>query len=134
MSFRYNNLKNRVKKEIYNTCGTLLDTINFYYDEKQLLIHQKSNDLSLTLLYDELNEIYGFIHNNNRYYYIKDKFKTILGIVDLQRNDIVKYNYDAWGNIISINDTSGINLAAINPIRYKCYYYDEEEEDLFPMW
>ena len=36
------------------------------------------------------------------------------------------YSYDAWGNIIAGDDFSGMNIRAINPIRYRSYYYDVE--------
>ena len=124
--YYYDDLGNRTKKVVYNNIGTLLDTIYFYYDENGKLIHQKSNTSSMTFLYDDLNQLYGFIYNGNRYYYIKNAFNTILGIVDSNGNNIVKYNYDAWGNILSTEDTSGLTLGNINPFRYKCYYYDVE--------
>lgn len=50
----------------------------------------------------------------------------IIGITNSNGNLIVKYVYDAYGNIISITDTSGINLGKINLFRFKSYYYDEE--------
>ena len=39
---------------------------------------------------------------------------------------MVEYEYDAWGNITDIIDTSGINLGNINPYCYRSYYYDTE--------
>ncbi len=47
--------------------------------------------------------------------------QNILGIVDINCNLVVRYNYDAYGNLISY---SGSNI--YNPIRYKGYYFDEE--------
>ncbi len=41
---------------------------------------------------------------------------------------VVKYNYDAYGNLINLVDTTANNIGTINPIRYKGYYYDEETE------
>jgi RHS repeat-associated protein len=49
-------------------------------------------------------------------------------IVDEEGQLVVKYNWDAYGNKISITDTSGINLGVENPFRYKGYYYDEETQ------
>ena len=36
------------------------------------------------------------------------------------------YAYDAWGNVIAGSDYSGMNIRAINPIRYRSYYFDNE--------
>ncbi len=41
---------------------------------------------------------------------------------------VVTYEYDAWGNIVKQTDTTGINFAELNPIRYRGYYYDTETE------
>ena len=34
------------------------------------------------------------------------------------------YEYDAWGNVVSVGGNAGI--ANLNPIRYRGYYYDAE--------
>ena len=39
---------------------------------------------------------------------------------------VVEYEYNPWGNLISMIDTSNNNIGSINPIRYKGYYCDEE--------
>jgi RHS repeat-associated protein len=46
----------------------------------------------------------------------------------LEGNIIVKYYYDAYGNIQLVNDLSGIGLGTKNPFRFKSYYYDEETQ------
>ena len=42
-----------------------------------------------------------------------------------------KYNYDAWGNIISVTNASGVevsdnHIAKLQPFRYRSYYYDTD--------
>ena len=45
---------------------------------------------------------------------------------------IVEYEYDAWGKVLSVKDAKGQEITAknhiahINPFRYRSYYYDEE--------
>lgn len=47
---------------------------------------------------------------------------------------VARYNYDSWGNVLSIVNNQGeeINnkndIAYINPYRYRSYYYDEETQ------
>ena len=42
------------------------------------------------------------------------------------------YEYDAWGNVLSVRSANGAiisstyNIATINPLRYRGYYYDSE--------
>lgn len=38
----------------------------------------------------------GFKYNNNLYYYIKDVFDSIIGILDTSNNIVAKYKYDTW--------------------------------------
>ena len=39
---------------------------------------------------------------------------------------VARYSYDAWGVCTVKSDTSGCNIANVNPFRYRGYYYDEE--------
>ena len=36
----------------------------------------------------------------------------------------INYEYDAWGNVVSIGGNA--DIANLNPIRYRGYYYDTE--------
>ena len=51
--------------------------------------------------------------------------QNILGIIDNNGNIIVKYNYNAFGRLISITG-SNTAIGSLNPFRYKGYYYDDE--------
>ena len=46
----------------------------------------------------------------------------VIEIVESDGTVMASYTYDAWGNVLS----STGSLAAINPIRYRGYYYDSE--------
>jgi RHS repeat-associated protein len=45
---------------------------------------------------------------------------------------VAKYNYDAWGKVLSVTNasdtvqTASTFIGNINPIRYRGYYYDVE--------
>ncbi len=39
---------------------------------------------------------------------------------------MVKYRYDAWGKCVIDASTTNTELAALNPFRYRSYYYDTE--------
>ncbi len=50
-------------------------------------------------------------------------------VVNSNGQVIASYTYDAWGKVIAITNTAGDeqpNIAGINPIRYRGYYYDSE--------
>ncbi|MDY4788030.1 MAG: RHS repeat-associated core domain-containing protein [Bacilli bacterium] len=50
-------------------------------------------------------------------------FLRIFSIIDLSYNIIVKYSYDAYGNIL---EEVSNEIGLLNPFRYKGYYYDNE--------
>lgn len=72
------------------------------------------------------NELLGFKYADNKYYYHKNIFDDVVDIYDENNIEIVKYEYDSWGNIINIVDTSNINISIVNPFRYRSYYYDTD--------
>ena len=47
-------------------------------------------------------------------------------IYDIDGNRVVTYNYDAWGNILSISGTKASTIGRYNTFRYRSYYYDNE--------
>lgn len=79
-------------------------------------------------LRDSNSGLIGLDLNGTRYYYLKNAQEDITGIMDSNYNVIATYEYDSWGNILSIKDTSGnsitdnTNIAIINPYRYRSYY------------
>ena len=51
-------------------------------------------------------------------------FGDILKVVNENYNIYAEYQYDIWGNCNIISNIN--NIANINPIRYRGYYYDNE--------
>jgi len=61
--------------------------------------------------------------NGTEYYYLKNAQGDITHIVDGDGNEVASYEYDAWGNHLSI---TGGDIAQLNPYRYRGYRYDSE--------
>ena len=76
--------------------------------------------------YDENNILIGFNFNGIEYLYLKNLQGDVVGIITLDGDLIVEYNYDDWGKLLSVTDISNINLGILNPMRYRGYYYDTE--------
>lgn len=66
------------------------------------------------------------------YYFVCNWRGDVLKIFDSSGSLVVNYDYDAWGNVVSITDangaiiTSSTHIANVNPLRYRGYYYDTE--------
>ena len=52
----------------------------------------------------------------------------IVAILDANDNTVVQYTYDIWGKLVSITGSLADTVGAINPLRYRGYYYDTETE------
>ena len=89
----------------------------------------------LYFFYDDSGSPVGMNYLGNNYYFkknLQDDIIEIWGTEDGTDNHefrcLVDYKYDAWGKIISVNDTtsSGYGLGQVNPFRYRGYWYDTE--------
>jgi RHS repeat-associated protein len=88
----------------------------------------ESRSVELQYLYGA-NGLTGFIvkregEEDKTYYYKKNIQGDITAIYDAEGGLSASYIYDAWGNHIINSDESGIG--ALNPFRYRGYYYDTE--------
>lgn len=95
-----------------------------YYIEGNNVLYEKGTDYEIYYIYDSNSEIAGFEYDDRIYIYKKNGLKDVIGIIDLQGNEIASYEYDSWGKVTKI--TGNMKIARINPFRYKSYYYDEE--------
>ncbi len=117
-------------------------TTHFYLDGTKILAQDNGN--LLTFKYG-IDGVIGFTYQGvGDFYYKKNIFGDIIGIIDKNGQEIAKYTYDAWGNhksyalnngtFVDISlETSytqdGLNnklIAELNPFRYRGYYFDTE--------
>ena len=88
----------------------------------------------LIYIYDENGSPIGVKHRNKNfaaeqletYLFGKNLQGDIIAIYNTSGTAIVKYVYDAWGNIISTSGTQATGIGAKNSLRYRGYYYDTE--------
>ena len=100
-------------------------TTEFIY-AGDLLLGQKTGSNSLVFKFDSNGDYFGFTYNGTPYYYVKNLQGDVVAIANNAGTIVARYYYDAWGKLLSYTDTSGANIATINPIRYRSYYYDTE--------
>ena len=109
--------------------------ITTYYevDENNNVVKQYElvNDAETNVIefvYDSSNSPIYFTYNNATYYYEKNLQGDIVAILDSSGNTVVEYTYDIWGKLVSITGTLADTVGAINPLRYRGYYYDTETQ------
>lgn len=129
---------NNVYNYYYNDNGVrtrkVVNNVNtYYYFEDADIFMEKNDNYTLYFIREFDGNLLGFEYNDNTYYYIKDVFDSIIGIIDSNYNIIVEYKYDTWENIIGVFDENGNDISNnpnhignLNPYRYRGYYYDRE--------
>ena len=119
ISYAYNGDGQRVSKTVNGT------TTEFIYNGDILAGQKTGNDI-LVFMYDSNGDPFGFIYNGTEYYYVKNAQNDVTAIVSADGTIIANYYYDSWGKLAEI--TGDTEIAELNPIRYRSYYYDSETE------
>ncbi len=68
------------------------------------------------------------VWTDTRYDFIKDGQKSVIGILAPNRTPVVGYGYDERGACTLLFDRSIHAIGAVNPFRYRGWYYDTETE------
>jgi RHS repeat-associated protein len=78
---------------------------------------------SISWSYDASGTMLGFTLNGTPYFYLRNLQNDVVGIYDANGAVVARYEYDAWGNVVSATNSF---VANHNPIRYRGYYFDSE--------
>lgn len=125
ITYKYNDEGIRTEKVVNGKASK-------YYLEGTKVIYEMTGTNLSYFQYDEQGNIIGMQYNGTQYYYIKNLQGDIIGILDNELNQVVKYDYDSWGKVIAITDATGTeitdqtHIGHINPYRYRSYRYDSE--------
>ena len=107
VTHEYLTLNGKVARETIRTNNTLTGVLDFIYDEsgKPFALKYSTNGTSF-----------------QTYYYVLNLQGDVVKLIQESGGVVARYTYDAWGNLLD----SGGNLAEVNPLRYRGYYYDNE--------
>ena len=118
----------RTSKNVYN-----VDLEHKYYYVGNRLQYETIGDSSaLWYFYDADGNPSGIRykdHNGtvNDYYFVCNWRGDVIQIYNAAGELVSTYDYDAWGRVSeNSTDKDTQNIAEINPIRYRGYYYDSE--------
>ena len=113
--YSYNADGIRIQKDIHGV------VTNYFVDGSTILAEKTGNNV-IWYIYDSNGEILGFTYNDTPYYYLKNQQSDVYKVVDASGTIVASYTYDPWGKVLSATG----EMAEINPIRYRSYYYDTE--------
>ena len=90
---------------------------------------------TLIPLYDNEDNVCGILHCDIPYYFLKNLQGDVIAITNQRGETVARYTYDAWGACTISYDATAtptveggepINIATVNPFRYRSYYFDTE--------
>ena len=119
VSFTYDKEGARASKLVSDENGTVAHKYIWAGDK---LVQEDRNDTKLTFYYDERGYPGFFFRNEEPFFYVRSIQGDVLQILDQEGRCVGEYKYDAWGGVLN---SSG-EMADINPLRYRGYYYDDE--------
>ena len=76
----------------------------------------------MDFIYDNTGKPYALKYDGTTYYYVLNLQGDVISIITHWGEAYGSYTYDAWGNVLSVSG----DIANLNPIRYRGYYYDSE--------
>ena len=101
-------------------------------------MHETRGEKVFDYCYDANGQLYAVSYKANSstdavtYYFAHNWRGDITSIYDGDGNMVAKYEYDVWGNVLTVTDannksiTDKKHIANLNPFRYRSYYYDSE--------
>ena len=106
--------------------GTIQQHIEHLCDSEKRRVSQSwtsgSTNHVMDFIYDNNVKPYAVKYDNQIFYYVLNLQGDVIAIITHWGAAYGTYTYDAWGNVIAQSGT----MAAVNPIRYRGYYYDSE--------
>ena len=132
-NFTYN-LDGLRTKRIKEQNNTVLETVNYYYDDSNNLIGLKKGETTVLFYYDSEGKVYSMTKGDDTYFFVKNLQGDVTKIIDENGTVCATYAYDAWGGILATKNENGQeitdpnHIAFTNPFRYRGYVYDTETE------
>ena len=129
ISYSYDVTGKRISKNVGGT-------VHSYTYDGSLLLCDKWNDKYIEYFYDAEGNPYALNYFNGssatKYYFVRNASGDILELRTAAGSLTARYIYDAWGKLLGVKDASGneitssTNIAILNVLRYRGYFYDTE--------
>ena len=101
---------------------TVGNTTYSYLNQNGQVVRQTGGGNTIDFIYDEQSRPRAMVYNGVTYLYVLNLQGDVIRIISKTGETKAEYTYDAWGRIL----TATGDLAAVNPLRYRGYFYDTE--------
>ena len=123
VEFKYDTNGLRTQKKVTDH-GQVVTTEYIYHGKK--LVGLTCGDDTLHFFYDAQGRPAKVLFNNGAYVYAYNVQDDVIGLLDATGAFVVKYQYDVWGGVLTIEGIMADVFGEMNPIRYRSYIYDDE--------
>ena len=123
VEFKYDSNGLRTQKKVTDH-GQVVTTEYIYHGKK--LVGLTCGDDTLHFFYDAQGRPAKVLFNNGAYVYAYNVQDDVIGLLDATGAFVVKYQYDVWGGVLTIEGIMADVFGEMNPIRYRSYIYDDE--------
>lgn len=117
--YKYNDSGIRTQKIVNGV------TTNYQLSGDKVLLETTPTD-KIHYTYDITGNLASMNLNSVEYYYIRNSQGDITGLLDGAGTQVVKYSYNSYGKLLSIDGTLKDTVGVKNPYRYRGYKYDTE--------
>ena len=129
ITYAYDVTGKRISKDVGGTT-------HYYTYDGSLLLCDKWSNKYIEYFYDAEGNPYALNYYNGstaiKYYFVRNAAGDVLELRTVAGGLTARYIYDAWGKLLSVRDSSGneitssTNIANLNALRYRGYFYDTE--------
>ena len=91
-----------------------------------LLVYWTDGENIQKFTYDPDGIALGVNLNGTDYYYLYNAQGDVIALYDSTGTIVVEYVYDSWGKVLSVSGSEANTIGALNPLRYRGYFYDTD--------
>ncbi|WLD94435.1 RHS repeat-associated core domain-containing protein [Alkalihalobacillus sp. AL-G] len=97
-----------------------------YHLDGDLVTYETNGTDEIYYTYSSNDKLVSMNLKGEEYFYLRNNQGDITGLADESGTEVVSYQYDTWGKLISITGTLADTVGKKNPYRYRGYRYDSE--------
>ena len=130
VAYSYDGLNRRTASTASADGKTYRNTYTYTGDLLTRISHNTTADdacdVNYHFAYDAQNRPAIVAYNGTKYAYIYNLQGDVLGLIDSNGTEVVKYTYDAWSKVLSATGSLASSLGIVQPFRYRGYVFDVE--------
>ena len=130
VAYTYDGLNRRTASTASADGKTYRNTYTYTGDLLTRISHNTTADdacdVNYHFAYDAQNRPAIVAYNGTKYAYIYNLQGDVLGLIDSNGTEVVKYTYDAWSKVLSATGSLASSLGIVQPFRYRGYVFDVE--------